>query len=291
MIWFLRVERDVRATGNRGLGASAAGLTAAAMFFGASGAAADDIAVCADIGRAFLTAEAAGATDERTIRLADGREVRLAEIAALHSTDGTAEESRRATEALRSLVGGRRVALHGRETADRYGRLVAQVTLPGDSVRWVQSALVYEGVARVAPRDESTSCTKTLLAREERARAGKLGIWSSRAFAVREPQDIETLKAEAGRYTLVEGSVRRVGESGGRVLLDFGRHFSRDFSIVIPREAQKGFAEAGVDLRALPGKRVRARGVIFDWGGPAMELRVPAALELLDQAGLGADRT
>jgi hypothetical protein len=37
-----------------------------------------------------------------------------------------------------------------------------------------------------------------------------------------------------------------------------------------------------VDLRALSGKRVRARGVLFSWGGPAMELRVPGALELIE---------
>jgi micrococcal nuclease len=280
----------LRATGNRRLGACAAGLVAAVLF-GVSGAAANDNSACAELGRSFLSAEAVGAIDARTIRLADGREVRLVGMAPLLTSDGNAEGIRRATEVLRVLVAGRLVALHGRETADRYGRLVAQVTLPGNSARWVQAALVSEGAARVAPQDEAASCTKALLVREQQARAGRIGIWSSREFAVREPQDLETLRAEAGFYAIVEGTLRRVGESGGRIFLDFGRRFDRDFSIVIPREAQKGFAEAGVDLRALSGKPVRARGIIFDWGGPAMELRVPAALELLDLKGLGADRT
>ena len=71
----------------------------------------------------------------------------------------------------------------------------------------------------------------------------------------------------------------------GRLFLDFGRRFNQDFSIVIPRGARAAFAAAGVDLKALAGKRVRARGVLYIWGGPALELRIPTALEIVGADG------
>lgn len=233
----------------------------------------DGAASCAALGQSFLSVEAVGASDARTIRLSDGREVRLVGIAVPVESEGSTP--------LNALVAGRRISLHGlRDATDRYGRLLAQVTVENDPSRWVQAALVGSGEARVAP-GMVPDCAKALLLHEDRARASKLGIWREREFAVRAAADVRTLLAEAGHYTVVEGRVLRVGETGGRLVLDFGRRYDRDFSIVIPREAQKGFADAGVDLRALSGKRVRARGVLFTWGGPALELRVPAALELI----------
>jgi endonuclease YncB( thermonuclease family) len=233
--------------------------------------AADGAASCTALEQSFLSAEAAGASDARTIRLSDGREARLAGIAGSVESEGSAS--------LNALVAGRRISLHGtRDATDRYGRLLAQVTIENDPSRWVQGALVASGDARVAPGTVA-DCAKALLLHEDRARASKLGIWRERT--VRAATDVRTLLAEAGHYSVVEGRVLRVGETGGRLVLDFGRRYDRDFSIVIPREAQRGFADAGVDLRALSGKRVRARGVLFTWGGPALELRVPAALELI----------
>jgi hypothetical protein len=76
--------------------------------------------------------------------------------------------------------------------------------------------------------------------------------------------------------------VQRVGESGGRTFLDFGRRYTQDFTIVVPRASQSAFQAAGIDLKAMRGKRVRVRGVLYSFGGPAIEARLPAALEVLD---------
>ena len=54
---------------------------------------------------------------------------------------------------------------------------------------------------------------------------------------------------------------------------------------MIPRDARAAFAAVGVDLKALTGKRVRARGILVSWGGPAIEVKLPAALEILDRDG------
>jgi hypothetical protein len=109
-------------------------------------------------------------------------------------------------------------------------------------------------------------------------RAGSRTARTRRLFA-------GVLNAAAGRFAVVEGTVTRVGEAGGRLFLDFGRRYMEDFTLVVSRGARPTFEKAGVDLKALKGKKVRARGVLFPWGGPAIELRKPAALELVEGEG------
>jgi len=245
-----------------------------------------EIAGCSGLGKPFAIAEAVGASDAITIRLAGGQEVRLAGIDAPMDFSAASEHSRRAMAALNDLVAGRRVALHGvAEATDRYGRLIAQVTLTGTNTAWVQSELVRAGMARVAPAAGLPDCVTALIGREKIARQLRAGLWGDGALSVKEASATKTLLAGLGGFAVIEGTVLRVGEAGGRLFLDFGRRYSRDFSIIVPRDAQAGFAKAGLDLRGLSGKRVRARGVLFEQGGPAMELRSPAALEVIRADG------
>jgi endonuclease YncB( thermonuclease family) len=238
---------------------------------------------CDGWGAPFAIAEAAGVRDALTIRLTDGREVRLAGIAAnLDEQSGTAL---RAKTVLDQLVAGRRVALHGSGSVDRYGRLTAQVVLAGPNPMWLQVELVIAGMAFAAPDSGSPACAKALIESERVARRQRAGFWNDGALAVKRASAPQSLLAGVGGFAVVEGTVARVGEAGGRLFLDFGRRYGRDFSIVVPREAQASFAKAGLDLRALSGKRVRARGVVFEQSGPAMELRDAAALEVIGADG------
>jgi hypothetical protein len=117
------------------------------------------------------------------------------------------------------------------------------------------------------------------LLHERSARAAKLGFWAESRFAVQDAQAIERLNAARGRFAIVEGSVQRVGESGGRTFLDFGRRYTQDFTIVVPRTAQSAFQAAGIDPKAMRGKRVRVRSVLYALAGP-IEARLPAAIEI-----------
>lgn len=256
----------------------AAALIAAAVL-SAPAAAAEDIGACA--GKPYAIFAASGARDGATIRLAGGSEVRIAGVIAPDEMDGAERTARRATQALDALVAGRRIGLHGEKGRDRYGRHVAQVSTEDAAAPWVQLALVGAGGARAAPGLGEPDCSAALIGVERTARAAKAGLWSDRKFAVRQAGAIKTLLADVGRYSIVEGTVRRIGESGGRIYLDFGRRYTEDFTGVIGRAAQRTFADAGVDLRKLAGRSVRVRGVLFSWGGPAIELRSPAALELI----------
>ncbi len=167
---------------------------------------------------------------------------------------------------------------------DRYGRIVGQGALT-EEPRWVAAELVAAGMLRIAPEAGEPACADALQTHERSARAAKLGFWAEPRFAVQDAQAIEALNAARGRFAIVEGSVQRVGESGGRTFLDFGRRYSQDFTIVVPRAAQNAFQAAGIDLKAMRGKRVRVRGVLYAFGGPAIEARLPAVIEILGQEG------
>ena len=84
--------------------------------------------------------------DARSLRLEDGREIRLAGI----ERGGTDRASGRA--ALSAIAGGREVTLHGEDdTPDRYGRQGAFVFVTG-SEHSVQSELLRRGEALVSSR-------------------------------------------------------------------------------------------------------------------------------------------
>jgi endonuclease YncB( thermonuclease family) len=224
--------------------------------------------------------DAVGARDGATVRLNDGTELRLAGVIAPDELQGDGVAAKRATAALDALVAGRQLFLHSAKgDRDRYGRLVAHAAAVNE---WIQAALVRAGYVRVQPGSGDPDCAERLLPAEREARRQKRGLRGEASFPVWNANSIPDAEVTAGNFALVEAAVHRVGEAGGRIFLDFGRRYSEDFTIVIPREAQAAFVAAGVDLRSLSGRRVRARGVLFSWGGPAMELRIPAALELIE---------
>jgi endonuclease YncB( thermonuclease family) len=260
-------------------------LGAAALGLAATAARADDLAACAEAGAPSATVTAKATRDGVTVQLADGREVRLAGVVAANDLDGDEKAARDAAEALARLVVDRTLALHGRSDTDRYGRMTAQVVLVDPEPRWLQAALVAHGILRVAPEAGEPACSAALLVFEHRARAARAGLWAAPRFGLQKADDLAALNAAAGRFAVVEGIVTRVGEAGGRLFLDFGRRYTEDFTLVVSRDARPTFERAGVDLKALKGKKVRARGVLFPWGGPAIELRKPVALEVVEGEG------
>ena len=261
------------------------GLTALANFAPVS-ARAEPWPACAGSGLAPTIVEASGARDGATFRLSDGREVRLAGVVAANNLDGDPDAAKRATAALDRLVAGKRIFLYSAPGgADRYGRLIAQVALADDEGVWVQGVLVANGVLRAGPEAGEPACGAALIAQERGARAAKIGLWAEPRFAVESANNLALLNAAIGRFAVVEGLVIRVGERSSRTYIDFGRRYSEDFTIVIPRAAYAEFRAAGIVLQALRGKRVRGRGVLFSAGGPAIEIRKPASLEIVQGSG------
>lgn len=228
------------------------------------------------------TVAVAEAIDGDTLRLVDGREVRVAGIAAVKVAPGGAAALVRLDQAARAelaaLAAGALTLATTSSEPDRYGRLHAMLTT-GDG-RSVAELLVAAGLARVRPFPGEIACMMPLLVPEAEARADRRGLWAVPSFAVLPADDTARLNDAVGRFVLVAGRVASVGHGRTVIFIDFGRDYRRDFTIMVPQSVSQGFA---VPVDGLKGRRIRVRGVIEASGGPAIWLSDPAEIELLDE--------
>ena len=143
--------------------------------------------------------------------------------------------------------------------------------------------LIAEGLARVYSFPDNRACVTELLAREAEARAS-LGVWSSSLYRVVSALDVKRSGRLTHSYQVVEGTVATVGEGGGRIYLNFAKDWHSDFTISVDRKDAPAFAAAGIDLKALAGKRLRVRGFLGWRNGPMIEASHPEQIELLPDA-------
>jgi endonuclease YncB( thermonuclease family) len=218
------------------------------------------------------TVNVAAVRDGRTLMLTDGRELRLAAIEA--GADGRG--------ALQALIAGRPLRLErlGAET-DRYGRLVA-FAFAGEAPQSLQAALLEQGQARVSVRIGDKACAATLLTAERNARAASRGLWADPNFAPLQAENLPRLQAEMGHFALVEGKVLSVRESGATIYVNFGRRWTRDFTVTILKRQQRTFTAAGLEPKRLEGRRIRVRGWLEQRGGPIVAAEAPEQIELVD---------
>jgi endonuclease YncB( thermonuclease family) len=205
----------------------------------------------------------AAVEDAKTLRLADGRHIRLAGI-----EWGTSAETARAV--LASIVLDRQVVLKSTGIEDRYGRIHAFPSVNGSETP-IQYALLDRGLAVTGTRVGDAGCRDALLRRERAARAARLGIWGAGDYRLHRADDPAAVLTSLGRFAIVEGRVLSVRESGNTVYVNFGRRWSEDFTVTIAKRAEPGFISAGLSPRTLTGRIVRVRGVIEERAGPWIE--------------------
>jgi endonuclease YncB( thermonuclease family) len=209
--------------------------------------------------------------DARTFRMDDGREVRLAGIETATADGGAA---------LRILVDGRNVALHGESDApDRYGRQPAFVFVE-QAVTPVQGQLLAKGEALASVTIADKACAAELIAAEAAARQARRGIWADPGV-IKNAESPGDILARIGQFTVVEGKVLSVRQAGATTYINFGRRWTRDFAVTISRRMVPAFEAAGIDLKSLENKRIRVRGWIEARGGPRLEARTPGQIELV----------
>jgi endonuclease YncB( thermonuclease family) len=215
-------------------------------------------------------------TDARSFRLEDGRDIRLGGIEPAFRSETAAERQR----ALTTILAGRDVRLGGEDdTPDRYGRQTAFVWLLPDETL-VQRELLARGEAIVSADVSDKECAAALLAAEAGAREAKRGSWAD-ASVIKNTESPGDILAGIGRFALVEGKVLSVRQAGATTYLNFGRNWTRDFAVTIPRRALASLAAAGLDPKALEYKRIRVRGVVEARTGPRIEVVRAGQIELL----------
>jgi endonuclease YncB( thermonuclease family) len=216
--------------------------------------------------------------DARTIRLQDGRDVSLVGIEPVATSDNKTGR----TAALSALVAGHDITLTGADdTPDRYGRQPAFVFVDG-SDKSVQAALLAQGAALVATTVTDRACAAALSAAEAEARNGKKGIWAD-PNVIKNPESAGDILAGIGRFTLVEGKVLSVRQVGAMTYLNFGRNWTRDFAVTIPKKATPVFEAAGIVLKSLENRKIRVRGWIEARGGPRIEVLRVGQIEVLGE--------
>jgi endonuclease YncB( thermonuclease family) len=216
----------------------------------------------------------AAVIDARTLRLQDGRDVRLAGIEPV-----TAEKPDR-TAALSAIVANRDVTLSGEDdTPDRYGRQPAFVFLDGSNTP-VQAMLLAQGEALVSGTVTGRDCAAVLLAAEAEARRAKSGVWADPA-AIKNAESPGDILAGIGRFAVVEGKILSVRQAGATTYLNFGRNWTRDFAVTISRRMIGAFEAAGMSLKSLENRRIRVRGWVEARGGPRIELLRVGQIELI----------
>ncbi len=204
--------------------------------------------------------EVARVVDGDTLRLVDGRSVRLIGI-------NTPERSRHGRKAeafaeaawrhLDTLVkgNGERVGLSvGREPQDRHGRVLAHVY--DAQGRNLEAALLAEGLGyavAVAPNTELAGCH---WAAEEHARRAGKGVWRKPAL-----QTAHSLR-QAG-FALVGGKVERVERNRAGFWLEL----DGPLVVHVPLQAVEAFDAQR--LSVLAGKTIEVRGWVVDRRGRA----------------------
>jgi endonuclease YncB( thermonuclease family) len=216
----------------------------------------------------------AAAIDARTLRLDDGREIRLAGI------EPADADKAKGAAALAAVIGGRDVTLHGADdTPDRYGRQTAFVFVVGSEAP-VQGELLRQGAVLFSANVADSACAGTLAAAEATAISAKIGIWSA-PTAIKNAESPGDILAGIGRFTVVEGKVLSVRQSGATTYLNFGRNWTQDFAATISRRMIPGFEAAGLSPKSLENRRIRVRGFVSSRGGPRIEVLRVGQIEVL----------
>ena len=239
----------------------------------------------------------AAVIDGDTVRLDDGREVRLIGLIAPRAEDARAPadnwppeaESRKA---LAARLIGRTVSLAFQgPRADRYGRVLAHLFVDdAGETQWVQATHLEAGQARAFAPTEHAACMPQLITREQRARAAVRGLWANAAYQVRPADRPGELARYRGTFQLVAGRVARVSGTRTLVILDLvsseaaakdrtGR--DRTGFRVVWNRAVKDMAEAGGRRNGgLSGADILVRGWVETRRGPEIELLGPSQIEM-----------
>lgn len=191
-------------------------------------------------------------TSGETVVLKSGLVVRLAGVETPRWGEPGARE---ALDDLSRLALGKDVELYyGGARRDAYGRVLAQARLAG-SRRWLECALLSDGVVLVRTYADNRALARPMLACEARARQARRGLWAD-PKRVRLPSEVDDRDTH---FQIVEGRIARVDAAGSGVYLDLGGA-APGFAVQIVRRAVPDFDRAGLAPQSLVGKLVRLRG-------------------------------
>jgi len=198
------------------------------------------------------------------INLDTGIHVHLADI--LLPESGPLRDQ--ALRLIRDMTGEAVSVSHARKK-DRWGRYRAAVRLNGQDIT---GQLVKQGLAVIDTGEAASLCNHHLSALEQQAREQASGLWALDSYKPVPASDTQRLLERKGRFTIVTGRVRSVGEREKRTYLNFGKDWKNDFTVTISSKVWSDMVKSGVSASRLTGREVSVRGVIRQWNGPALDI-------------------
>ncbi|HSX71814.1 MAG TPA: thermonuclease family protein [Pseudomonas sp.] len=193
--------------------------------------------------------------DGDTLRLADGRSVRLIGInAPERARDGRpaepfAEAARKRLQALVAADGGRIGLRLGRRPRDHYGRTLAHVY--GRQGQNLEAQLLAEGLGFRVAFEPATGLERCQREAERAAREERIGLWQQ--ARVVGPFDLRR-----GGFALVGGRVEKVQRNRGGLWIEM------DGPLVLRVEPKLLRHFDAAALQRLAGQRIEARGWVID---------------------------
>ena len=248
------------------------------------------------------TRAVADVIDGDTIRLDDGKDVRLVGLIAPRAEDVGArrgawppEEASR--KALAARLMGRTVALAFLgPRSDRYGRVLAHLFLVTETTTtWVQADHLEAGHARAFAAPGQDGCFAHLLARERAARNAVRGLWADAAYQVRPADRPSELELYQGTFQIVAGRVAKLGGTRTSVLLDFAsseagvdpgspKSYGRSGRSAFRALWNRSAGAISGDRAGLADAHVEVRGWIERRRGPELQILGPSQIERLPTA-------
>jgi endonuclease YncB( thermonuclease family) len=197
-------------------------------------------------------------SDGDTLKLQDGRSVRVLGINAPEITHGSkvgqplGRESRAAAQAFINAANGKVRLGFEQETSDRYGRLLAHVYDPRG--RSLAVAQLRVGMALQIAVPPNTSQAQCLLDVEWDVRKKALGMWRDSYW---QPLPTKSMRGDETGFRQVRGRITKVSINSA-VWLEFeGKLVAR-----VARKDWPAFAQQKSDWLALKGSEMELRGWI-----------------------------
>jgi micrococcal nuclease len=274
---------------------------AAGLLLAPAGAAAEPPIACAGLepGPARTVTRV---LDGETVVLDDGRLLRLIGALAPRAIDADADPGAwpleaAAAGALRILVLGKSIELgFAGERSDRYGRVLAQAVLIEPAAgekgqRWVQAAMLTQGLARSYALAGSRACSAELVAAERGAREARRGLWAEAAYQVRRADKPAELIRNRASFQLVEGTIAGVAQVRDTIYLNFDRNWRQGFSVSLRRDDSGLLGAHASSPKGLEGRTVRVRGWIEQRdAAPVIDLSSGGQIEVVGGADGQPDR-
>ena len=205
--------------------------------------------------------------DGDTIEIPGGERVRLLGIDTPEKGDLL---SNMAATRLKELTTPGPVEFKLCDERDRYGRLLATVSVDGSDVNRI---LLREGLAlpMLIPPCGRTVAKEILIAAAEGAMSGK-GIYTRGENRIISHADSHE---HIGEYVMVKGRILELYKGRKAWHLNFGQDYKTDFTAVLFRDGQSRFSDLGIDPAVLVGSEVLVIGKVKRYNGPEIIVHGP----------------